>query len=122
VTALRKLGLAAEEGEIAILAHTSSLTGTEPDVLAKVIQNRYRTNGLVVEYRSFRSLEDLKDVGPTIAVMKFNALQDHCVTIFGVHTNGILVADPLSGLSVVPADEFENKWMFVGIVFKRAGD
>jgi hypothetical protein len=33
VTALRKLGFPAEEGEIAILAHTSSLTGTEPDVL-----------------------------------------------------------------------------------------
>jgi predicted double-glycine peptidase len=122
VTALRKLGLAAEEGEIAILAHTSSLTGTEPDVLAKVIQDRYRTNGLVVEYRSFRSLDDLKDVGPIVAVMKFNALQDHCVTIFEVHANGILVADPLSGLSVVPEDEFENKWMFVGIVFKRVGN
>jgi len=122
VTALRKLGLAAEEGEIAILAHTSSLTGTEPDVLAKVLQNRYRTNGLVVEYRSFRSLDELKDASPTVAVMKFNALQDHCVAIFGVHTNGILVADPLSGLSVVPAEEFENKWMFVGIVLKRVGN
>src|SRR5215468_2245603 len=47
VSALRKLGFTAEEGELAILAHTSSLTGTEPDVLAKVLQNRYRTNGLV---------------------------------------------------------------------------
>jgi predicted double-glycine peptidase len=122
VTALRKLGLAAEEGEIAILAHTSSLTGTEPDVLAKVLQNRYRTNGLVVEYRSFRSLDELKDANPTVAVMKFNALQDHCVAILGVHTNGILVADPLSGLSVVPAEEFENKWMFVGIVLKKVGN
>jgi hypothetical protein len=35
VTVLRKLGLPAEEGEIAILSHTSALTGTEPDVLAK---------------------------------------------------------------------------------------
>jgi predicted double-glycine peptidase len=122
VSALRKLGLPAEEGEIAILARTSSLTGTEPDVLAKVIQNRYRTNGLVVEYRSFRDLDELKHSGPTIAVMKFNALQDHCVTVFCVDTNGVLVADPLSGLSVVPAEEFENKWLFVGIVLKRVGN
>jgi len=122
VSALRKLGLPAEEGEIAILAHTSSLTGTEPDVLAKVIQNRYRTNGLVVEYRTFSRLEDLKDAVPIVAVMKFNALQDHCVAIFGVETNGILVGDPLSGLSVVPTSEFESNWQFVGIVFKRASN
>lgn len=121
VTALHKLGVPAEEGETAILAHTSSLTGTEPDVLAKVLQKRYRTNGLVIEYRGFRSVDDLKDNCPVVAVMKFNALQDHCVTIFGVQTNGVLVADPLSGLSVVPAQEFENKWSFAGIVFKRAG-
>jgi predicted double-glycine peptidase len=122
VALLRKLGLPAEEGEIAILAHTSSLTGTEPDVLAKVLQKRYRSDGLVVEYRSFRSLDELKEAGPTIAVIKFNAFQDHCVAIFGIQTNGILVADPLSGLTVVPAEEFENKWTFVGIVLKRVGN
>ena len=32
VTALRKLGFPAEEGEIAILAHTSTAIGTDPDV------------------------------------------------------------------------------------------
>jgi ABC-type bacteriocin/lantibiotic exporter with double-glycine peptidase domain len=118
VSALRKLGFPAEEGEIAILAHTSSLTGTEPDVLAKMLQSRYRTNGLEVKYRAFRSVEDLKDAGAMVAVMKFNALQDHCVAVFGVQTNGIVVADPLSGLSVLPTSEFENSWQFVGIVFK----
>lgn len=120
VSALRKLGFPAEEGELAILAHASSLTGTEPDVLAKVIQKRYRASGLVVGYRVFRSVEDLKDAVPMVAVMKFNAMQDHCVAIFGVQTNGLLVGDPLSGLSVVPTSEFENNWQFVGIVFTRA--
>jgi len=120
VTALRKLGLPAEEGEIAILAHTSSLTGTEPDVLAKVLQERYRPNGLLTEYRAFKDLEELKSAGLTLAILKFNALQDHCVTIFGVQSNGIDIADPLTGLNIVPRQEFENKWQFVGIVFKRA--
>jgi hypothetical protein len=122
VSALHILGFAADEGELAILAHTSSLTGTEPDVLAKVMQKRYRANGLVVEYRSFKSLDDLKIAVPMVAVMKFNTLQDHCVAVFGVQPNGILVGDPLSGLSVVPVEEFENKWMFVGIVLKRVRD
>jgi predicted double-glycine peptidase len=119
VTALRRLGLPAEEGEIAILAHTSSLAGTEPDVLAKVLQKQYRTNGLVAEYRSFKDISDLRQAGLTVAVLKFNALQDHCVTILGVQTNCVLVGDPLNGLTLMPTDEFENKWLFVGIVLKR---
>src|SRR5437899_774790 len=41
VTALRRLGFPAEEGEIAILAHTSSATGTPPDILARALQTRY---------------------------------------------------------------------------------
>ena len=119
VTALRKLGFPAEEGEIAILAHTTSLTGTEPDVLAKVLRQRYGAAGLVAEYRAFKSIEELKDAGLTVAILKFNALQDHCVTIFGVQTNGVSVADPLTGLNIVPTEGFEEKWQFVGIVLKR---
>lgn len=121
VTALRKLGLPAEEGEIAILAHTTSLTGTEPDVLADVLQERYRTNGLTAKYRAFKNLDELACAVPAVAVLQFNALQDHCVTVLGVQTNGILVADPLIGLELVPKDEFERKWQFVGVVFKREG-
>ena len=86
-----------EEGEIAMLSHTSALTGTEPDVLAKVLQERYRGQGLVAEYRGFRSVEELTGAGQTVAVMKFNALQDHCVPVLGVETNRVLVGDPLSG-------------------------
>ena len=45
VTALRKLGFAAEEGEIALLAHTSSATGTEPDILAQTLGKNMRKTG-----------------------------------------------------------------------------
>jgi hypothetical protein len=121
VTALRKLGFPAEEGEIAILAHTTSLTGTEPDVLAKVLRQRYGAAGLMAEYRAFKGIEELKDAGLTVAILKFNALQDHCVTILGVQTNGVSVADPLTGLNLVPNEEFEEKWQFVGIVLRRVG-
>jgi len=118
VTALRKLGFPAKEGEIAILAHTTSLTGTEPDVLANVLRQRYGAAGLTAEYRAFKNIQELKDAGLTIAILKFNALQDHCVTIFGVQTNGVSVADPLTGLNIVPKEEFEEKWQFVGIVLR----
>jgi len=119
VTVLRKLGFPAEEGEIAILSHSSSLTGTEPDALAKALQRRYGSDGLVVEYRGFRDVNELRSAGLAVAVLQFKALQDHCVAILGVETNGVIVGDPLSGLSSVSIEEFENKWRFVGIVLKR---
>ncbi len=41
----------------------------------------------------------------------------------GVQTNGVVVGDPLTGLNVIPEEEFENNWLFVGIVFnERASD
>jgi hypothetical protein len=116
---LRKLGLPAEEGELAILSHTSALNGTEPGVLVKALQKRYGGSGLVAEYRGFRSVDELRDAGLTVAVMKFNALQDHCVAILGVETNRVLVGDPLIGLSPCSVEDFEGKWLFVGIVLKR---
>jgi hypothetical protein len=119
VTVLRKLGLPAEEGEIAILSHTSSLTGTEPEVLAKALQKRYGCDGLVAQYRAFRSVDELKDAGLTVAVMKFNALQDHCVAIMSVETNRVLIGDPLSGLNSSSFEEFADKWLFVGVVMRR---
>jgi predicted double-glycine peptidase len=119
VTVLRKLGLPAEEGELAILSHTSALNGTEPGVLVKALQKRYGGSGLVAEYRGFRSVDELRDAGLTVAVMKFNALQDHCVAILGVETNRVLVGDPLIGLSPCSVEDFEGKWLFVGIVLKR---
>ena len=119
VTALRKLGFQAEEGELAILAHTSSLTGTELDTLATVLQRRYGKDGLRVSYRGFSDLEDLKKAGLTVVVIKFNALQDHCVTVMGVESNLVAVADPLNGLSYWPVETFEDKWLYAGIVLGR---
>jgi len=121
VTALRKLGLPAEEGEIALLGHSSSLTGTDPDVLAAELQKRYARDGLQVQYRAFQDVQDLKRAGLTVAVLRFNALQDHCVTILGVETDKIIVADPLSGLTCLSPQDFEDKWQFVGIVLSRPG-
>jgi predicted double-glycine peptidase len=119
VTALRKLGFEAEEGEIAILSHTSSFTGTEPDIMASVLQKRYRDQGLIAEYRGFRNLDELKNSGLTVAVVKFNVLMDHCVTVLEVRSNAVAIADPLNGLTSMSPKEFEDEWQFVGIVLQR---
>lgn len=119
VTALRKLGFAAEEGDLALLAHTSSATGTEPDILAQVLRKKYGPDGLVCEYRAFKDIAELKRAGPTLAVIKFALFVDHFVTVLEVTDNGIVVGDPLSGLTTMPVAEFQDKWRFVGVVLRR---
>jgi len=119
VTALRKLGLPADEGEIAMLSYTSFTTGTSPDILAEALQNRYGEDGLVVDYRVFKSISELKEAGLTLAITKFGFLVDHYVTVLEVTDTEVVVGNPLNGRDVMPYDKFRQQWRFVGIVLKR---
>jgi len=119
VTALRRLGFAAEEGQMAILAHTSSATGTPPDVLAQALSERYGKEGLVSEFRVFKNLEELKQAGLTLAVIRFTFWLDHYVTVFEVTNDQVIAGDPSLGLTAFGRDEFLKKWRFVGVVLKK---
>jgi predicted double-glycine peptidase len=119
VTALRKLGFHAEESEIALLAHTTSATGTPPDVLAKALQERYGKEGLVSEFRVFKDPMELKTCVPVLAVVKFNFILDHYVTVLEVNDREVTVGDPLQGLVKLTINEFNVKWRFEGVVLKR---
>jgi predicted double-glycine peptidase len=119
VTALQKLGFKADEGEIALLAHTSSATGTPPDILAKALQNRYRSEGLKSEYRIFNDVSELKTCLPTLVVIKFSFMLDHYVTVLDVTDQEITVGDPLSGLRKLSTAEFNDRWRLTGVVLAR---
>lgn len=119
VTGLRKLGLPADEGRIAILSYTSSATGTEPDILAGVLQREYRKDGLGAEYRAFKDISELRQAGPTLAVVKFGFLVDHFVTVLGVTDTEVIVGDPLNGLDRMSHEDFVKKWRFSGVVLAR---
>jgi predicted double-glycine peptidase len=119
VTALRKLGLPAEEGEIAILAHTSSATGTPPDVLARALQEHYEKDGLRSDYRVFHNVDELKHGGLTLAVIKYRFWVDHYVTVLEVTDEHIVVGDPARGRCTFTHQEFLGKWRFAGVVLKR---
>ena len=119
VTALRKLGLPAEEGEIAIAAHTSTAIGTPPDVLKAALQKRYGRHGLIVEYRHFNSIAELNNGGVTLAVVKFGLLVDHYVAVLEVRPDEIVLGDPFLGLTRCSPDEFRARWHYTGVVLKK---
>ncbi|MCW5553606.1 MAG: hypothetical protein KIS67_15780 [Verrucomicrobiae bacterium] len=122
VTALRRLGFPAEEGQIAILAHTSSATGTPPDILARALQRHYGEEGLVSEFRVFKKIAELKDTGLTLAVIKFSFMLDHYVTVLEVTDAQVIVGDPLKGKAAFTHEEFEQKWRFVGVTLRRSSE
>jgi hypothetical protein len=119
VTALGKLGLSADEGEMAVLSYTSPFAGTILSCLSSAVQNRYGADGLRCQYRHFDSIEQLKDAGITLAVVRNAFLLDHCLTVLEVSDHTITVADPVIGRKVMPYKQFEKIWRFSGIVFKR---
>jgi len=120
VTALRRLGFSADEGEIASLCKTSRALGTPPDDLCRTLQNRYGP-GLACEYRAFKSVNELKGAGYTLALMKFAFLVDHYVAVLDVDDQTVTVGDPLNGRQTIAYAEFAKNWRFVGVVLRRNG-
>jgi hypothetical protein len=119
VTALGRLGLTAQEGELAILAHTSPVAGTLPGCLQDALIKRYGSKGLKCRYRRFDSVTELKDAGLTLAVVKSAFLTDHCVAVLEVSDDAVLIADPAGGKRSMSYKQFEEIWRFSGIVLKR---
>lgn len=119
VTALRKLGFQADEGQIAIAAHTSSVGGTQPDSLCLALRGCYGTEGLECNYRHFQSISELNQDGFVIAVVKYGLLVDHYVTILELNDKEVIVGDPLRGRVAYTHAEFKDRWRFSGVVVKR---
>jgi predicted double-glycine peptidase len=120
VTALRKLGFSAEEGQIGILSCTSFQEGTPVDMLADALKRGYGQNGLEVECRAFKSIADLRNRQPTLALTKFGLMVDHWLTVLEITDSEVIVADPLNGLTRLSYADFATKWRFIGIVLKRS--
>ena len=119
VTALRQLGLPAEEGEIAILSCTSFQEGTPTDMLADGLNRHYGADGLSAQCRVFHRVSDLKPAGLTLAVIKYGFMMDHWVTVLQVTDSAVVIGDPLAGRTQLSYAEFAAIWRFEGIVLKR---
>jgi len=119
VTALRKFGLTADEGEIAILAHTSSAIGTPPDILARTLRDKYASQGLFSQYRVFRNLDELKHSGLTLVVTKYRPWVDHYVAVIEITPDQVVIGDPLVGLRRLSRHDFEQIWRAEGVILHR---
>jgi predicted double-glycine peptidase len=118
VTALRKLGISADEGQLAIWSETSQF-GTTPDELAAVIRTHYASDGVEVRYQRFRQVSDLAQPSATLAVVKYDFLTDRFVAVLSLTDKTVTVGDPLTGKMVYSYDDFAKLWRFSGIALDR---
>ena len=117
VTGLRKLGIPAEEGQVAIWSQTSQF-GTTPDAIADALRSHYGADGLEVRYQRFQQVADLKQPGVTLAVVKYDFMVDHFVAVLGLTDQEVIVGDPLSGKAIYSYKDFAKLWRFCGISLK----
>ena len=115
VTALRRMGLPAEESELSLEARTSGLTGTMPDLLARSLEKNYRANGLKARYRHFRNLDELRKAGPVLVLVRYNLLLDHYYAVLSVDDQHVVVGDPLEGIRTLEHRQFLKQWRKMGI-------
>jgi len=119
VTALRQLGLSADEGEIAVLSYSSPVTGTLPSFLCSALRNRYANFGLRCRYRRFDSIDQLMGGGITLVVVRDAFLLDHCLAVLEVSDSTVTAADPVTGTTLMRREQFRKIWRFSGIVLQR---
>lgn len=109
VTALKALGIDADEGQLAIAARTTSVCGTPDDMLKKAIEKLYGSQGAQCLCRYYDSIEQLNGDCPVIAIIKYAPLIDHYVTILEVASEHFVVGDPLNGKMTMSHEEFKQK-------------
>lgn len=115
VTALRRLGVEAQEGQLAIAARTARFTGTPNDLLCLAIRKQH---GVACRSVCLRDVADLKGKEPFIAVVKYAFLVDHFVTVLEVRDSTVVIGDPLVGRMEMTHGEFAAKWRHCGILFE----
>jgi len=122
VTALRSLGIKADESVIAREALTGPAFGTDPVALADAINRLYAASGIHAEYRRFNAESDLTDRTPVIVSIRASSLSDHYITILGMDRADIFIGDPAAvskGLQAYPRGIIPQMWHNTGIMLTR---
>jgi predicted double-glycine peptidase len=116
VTVLRKIGVPAEEGELALRAHTTRFSGTPTDSLCAAIRSCY-----AIPCRTIycRNVHELKGKEPLIAIVKYSYMVDHFVAVLSVTDTDVILGDPLEGIRTCTHEEFDKEWRKCVIVVEN---
>jgi len=115
ITCLNRLGLHAAESDLALAARTSPAYGTDPRLLAAVLNERYAE--VHANYRWIGTLDALPIPAITECVMP--RIGGHYLAVLEVTAEEVIVGDPLSGRQRINREEFLQWWKGSAIVVQR---
>ncbi len=112
---LDRLGVESDENEMAVLANTNSLAGTDAHSLALGLRKKLAGKGYHVDLVR-REWDDLADSDvPVLAELKSGFLLHHWVAVLEVTERDVLLGDPGAGRIRVPKEEFLDDWRHIVI-------
>ncbi len=116
VTVLRKFGIPAEEGTLALRAHTTRFSGTPADLICAAMRDEYNVSCEIIYCKNIMTLKGRE---PFIAAVRFSFLVDHYVAVLNISNTAITVGDPLVGQLTYTIPEFVEKWRAYAIVIDQ---
>jgi predicted double-glycine peptidase len=119
VTVLRQVGIGSTEGELAILFHSTPSRGTELELAARLLEDRFGSVGLCCERQVFASSAELPVGIPALAVVKYRLMMDHIVAATRDMAGRIIVGDPLTGRRVETVERFDEIWRGEVVLVRR---
>jgi ABC-type bacteriocin/lantibiotic exporter with double-glycine peptidase domain len=120
VTCLRRLGLSAGEGSLAIAADCGPIVGTDSQLLARALTTQFAAQGLHCDSRYVTALDQLPT--PCIAETFTPAIGGHYVAVLSIGPGVVEIGDPFSGWYSLSRQAFEKTWTHRVITFAIAGD
>ncbi len=119
VTALRVLGLPADEGRLARLSRSTPFSGTLPQTLAHVLQTYYEDQGLQCRYEPVATIDQLEDDAVALAILNEGLLADHCVAVLDVTDDVVVLGDPAADWRTIDRAHFTRLWRGWAIRLRR---
>ncbi len=119
VTVLRHAGVQAEEGALAIRAHTTPFAGTPADALCGAIGDEY---GVPCRTVYHDTIAELRGHTPFIAVIKAGFMVDHYVAVLSVTEDKVVLGDPVRGRRTYTHEAFMAKWRRCAIILARTAE
>lgn len=120
VTALKKIGIEAKEGNLAILFRTTPLTGTDGECIRKGIEEKYNSQGIECDRKYCARPQELSTIkGAMIVQTCHSFMVDHYVAILEVGEDGVILGDPLFGKRKLSYSEFRKIWRNYIIVLSK---
>ncbi|NLK42659.1 MAG: hypothetical protein GX298_11495 [Planctomycetes bacterium] len=121
-TALRRLGIEAEEGALAVAARTGPMIGTSVWTLYQALDEQFTPQGVSCSFSMFDRLAAVPHNSVMLAVMRDTAFSDHCVAVLEMTAHTVTLADPAQGLVRLSMEQFMSSWRGSGIVLRRAAE